>query len=59
MTIQEKWIVEAGALSRRTLLRGGTLSAAAIALLAGAPTLLAFRRAELGFPRARGSGRVH
>ena len=46
MTIQEKWILEAGALSRRTLLRGGTLSAAAIGLLAGAPALFASRRAD-------------
>ena len=46
MTVRKDMIWELGALSRRTLLRSGTLSAAAIGLLAGAPALLVPRRVE-------------
>lgn len=45
MTIRESLLLEGNAFSRRSLLRGGTLTAAAIGLLAGAPSFLLSRRA--------------
>jgi hypothetical protein len=46
MDMQKRLFLEGVALSRRNLLRGATLSAAAVGLLAGAPALLFPRRAE-------------
>ncbi|MGH7342569.1 MAG: ferritin-like domain-containing protein [Candidatus Rokuibacteriota bacterium] len=46
MTVHERLFLEGSVLSRRTLLRDGTLSAAAIGLLAGAPALFVPRRAD-------------